>query len=90
MPSHSYRSFKNAVTQHHHESHARGTRLATAGTWREHPFVPGQRYTVLKDCSYLGHDALAGAIIEYVDAGYERYDGTSLFRFVNLLNAPGS
>ena len=63
--------------------------MATAGTWRKHPFVPGQRYKVLRDCSYLAHHASAGAVVEYVDAGYERYDSTSLFRFVDPLTALG-
>lgn len=55
--------------------------MATAGTWREHPFVRGAKYRVIKDCAYLNFRFIAGSIVEFDSSGYERYDSTSLFRF---------
>lgn len=55
--------------------------MATDGTWRDHPFISGTKYRIMKNFSYLNTHASVGAIVIYDCSGYERYDCTSLFRF---------
>jgi hypothetical protein len=55
------------------------------GTWRGSPFVPGQRYRVLKEApSYEGH-LIAGEVLEYFGAYVGIQVGVSVYAFTNHL-----
>jgi len=50
-------------------------------TWRQHNFVPGRKYRVLKNMWTGTSQFLSGEIIEFVKATYSRYDGSTAFIF---------
>lgn len=57
--------------------------MSSAGkTWRQHPFVLGQRY--LARTSFQGFPGLTfmeGYAYELLQVGYSRYDGCTVFTF---------
>jgi len=54
-------------------------------TWRKHRFEPGKKYRVARDIRTEDNSVFhSGEIVEFVDAQYSRYDGSTAFWFTSV------